>query len=425
MTIVTSAVPRVRAPRHHRIVVGSSSVVWFILAQLAPMVLISSAFIARGNELSVTLWGGVPIITHLAITSVIMPLAAQASSGAIYSAIEGLPSRDFGAIAARCIRAAPRSLSMGAPLAAVLALVLAAAFGLSFEGTMALLAYVGVNFVFAAAITFAYVVRSTPIIVSSWAAFALGLAIGPELWWLPATLAAAVCVLSVVVVAWGRMPESRRLPSMRSSIRHSVRGVLDALPLWSIPYLLLVTNPAETSMGILFLGILPALILYQLYFSMVARPMWTELHLFRRNLERATLTEGAGMDLPLRRLARFGRIVLLVGASIGMSIAVILAGIDREAFSIAIPLAAASIAGTLVIAEFTRLSAVTGRTAIGVIGVLAPLAYLFVSPIAGETAALWAFALTSLVLVTALAATNARLWRDLRFQLFWRRAAGA
>ena len=425
MSVVMSAVPRARAPRHHRVIVGSTSAIWFILAQLAPMVLISSAFLASGDVLTETLWGGVPIITHLAITSVIMPLAAQASSGAVYSAIEGLPPRDFGAIAARCIRVAPRSLAIGAPFAAVLALILASAFGLTSEGTVALLAYVGVNFVFAAAISFAYVVRSTPIIVSSWAAFALGLAIGPTLWWLPATLAAVVCILALVIVAWGQPKESDRLPSMLTAVKHSARGVLDALPLWSIPYLVLVTNPAETSMGILFLGILPALMLYQLYFSLVARPMWTELHLFRVKLERATLTDAVDIDLPLRRLARFGRMVLLLGAIIGMSIAVILAGLDFETFSIAIPLAAASIAGTIVIAESTRMIAVTGSWMVSAVGVFAPLTYLIAWPISGEHAALWAFALISTVIGVALATTNARLWRDLRYELFWRKAARA
>ncbi|MET0813114.1 MAG: hypothetical protein ABWY03_08670 [Microbacterium sp.] len=424
MSIVVSVAPRTRVPRHQRIIVGSPSSVWFILAQLAPMVLISAAFLARGEVLTDTLWGGVPIITHLAATSVIMPLAAQASSGAVYSAISGLPPRAFGAIAARCVRAAPRSIAIGAPFAALLALVLAVALGLNAEGTAALLAYVGVNFIFAAAITFAYVVRSTPIIVASWTAFAVGLAVGPQFWWLPATLAAVVCIASVVTVASAQRTSPVVLPPVSQAIRHSVRGVLDALPLWSIPFLILVTNPADTAMGTLFLCVLPALILYQVYFSLIARPMWLELHLFRTALERTTVTEATSIGGPLRRLARSGWIVLLLGVIAGMSFAVIMAGLD-DAFAIALPLAAASIAGTAMIAESTRLTAVTGGWATSAAGLLPPLAYLSVWSIAGEEAGLWAFALTCTITVAALAATNARLWRDLRYQLFWRRAASA
>lgn len=58
-------------------------------------------------------------------------------------------------------------------------------------------------------------------------------------------------------------------------------------------------------------------------------------------------------------------------------------------------------------------------------GVALAAVYLVAWPLAGVHASLWIFAGAALCAAGAVAISNARYWRQLEFQLFWRRAVSA
>ena len=272
-------------PRWSRVIVGSTSAMTFTLAQMAPMVLITAAFLLRGDELAGAQWGGIPIVLHLAATSVIVPLAAQAFAGPVYIAVSGIPRRDHTAIAARCVRVLPRSIHTGAPVSVLLGIIVGSAMALTPTELIAFFAYLALNVAFAVSLTFAYVVSSAPIVILGWGVFAGALAAAPTVWWLPSAAATVVCAVAVWSVARVHGRDEAPMPSLRSSAAASARGVATALPLSGLPLMVFIDDPRGTSMAALFLAILPAVLLYQIYFSLVARRLWGEIDSFRRGLE--------------------------------------------------------------------------------------------------------------------------------------------
>lgn len=421
-----TAVHAVRStPRWSRMIVGSTSAMTFALAQMAPMVLITAAFLLRGDELSAVTWGGLPVVFYLAATSVIVPLAAQAFSGPVYASMGGLPRRHHSAVAARCLRVLPLSLLTGVPAALLLAVIVAASMGLSLAQFAAFLCFLSLNVAFAVSLTFAYVVSSAPVVVTGWAVFAGSLVLAPTLWWLPATAATLICASAVWLLARLYGQDESETPSIRVSFVASARGLATALPLWGLPLAVFIADPSGTSMAALFLAILPAVLLYQVYFSLVARPLWGEIDLFRRGLERAEPSALYALGAPIRRSTWRGELVLGLGVAISVALLVVVSVVGIATAPIFAPLVAASVAGTVFIAETTRLSMVSSSAASVWGGVVLAFIYLAAWPLVGVDVSLWIFAGVALCAAGVVAAYNSQYWRQLEFQLFWRQAVSA
>jgi hypothetical protein len=323
------------------------------------------------------------------------------------------------------LRVLPRSIAIGAPVAALLGFLVGSAMALKPTEFLAFLAYLALNVAFAVSLTFAYVVSSSMIVILGWSVFAVALAVAPTVWWLPSGAATVVCAAAVSAVAHVHGRDNSALPPVRASAAAGARGLATALPLWGLPLMVFIDDPRGTSMAALFLAILPAVLLYQIYFSFVARPLWSEIDMFRRGLERVGPASLGALAAPIRRSIWRGETVLFSGIAVGGTVMFVVTTSGMTAEPLVMPLFAASVAGTVFIAEATRLSMVSSDRALVWGGLTLAGTYLAAWQLLGVNSALWLLAGVGVMAAAGVALRNAQCWRQLEYRLFWRSAASA
>ncbi|KQQ95349.1 hypothetical protein ASF62_02080 [Leifsonia sp. Leaf325] len=397
----------------------------FTIAQAAPIAIIAFAFISSSAELAGLELGGMPLTSLMLITSALVPIASQAIAGPVYAALGATDRSRFSDVSGVVLRSLPRSLVFGLPLVLAFTVLLGISIGLPADGVFALLGLVAVNMLFAASIVVAYVIRSGPMLFLAWIAYAAGIVIAPELWWLP-SVAGAASQLAIILAPALRSAARPAARTPRETVLDIVRGICAALPFWAIPLAVLMSDPSGVEIGIVFLAVFPATILYQLFFILTAGPLWTAIDSTRASLSETASGEIAAVTSALRGTARRGeaRLVLLVGITAVLALGGIAVAHMPSADLIA-TLLVTSCAAVLLIAQVVRFTMLHGNAVTYIVGI-ATIAELAIGSLLDDTQAMLSVhALFCLVVAGVLAVANAFAWRRAEYYLFWRRAMSA
>lgn len=398
--------------------------IMFIASQFVPMAVLAVAYYFANTRIEQTTLGGVRLDRLLLTSAIVAPILSQSVSGPLFRSLETVPGRELRHSAALVLRNLPRAMVLSVPVLLVISALTAHALGMTAEGAQALTAVLWMHLLFAAALVPAYAHRKGSMLVMGWTAYAVTLGTSPSVWWAPAF---AGFLTQIALLVWhcdvrlGTVP----LLGYRSMMVGLVRGVSLSLPLWSLPVGVYLASDAALSPVPIFLALTPALVCYQVYFVVVATPVWARIDRARDMLAaqpyHVARTELRAIEGSLRNgLWRvIGLLVLLfeVAATIAF-----LTNDNRAVLVVAVMAAAA--AAVVAIAEVTRLTMVRDGIAPYVVSGVVLVALLAASS-QGPGVLLVAHTMACLGCATATRLINRTAWSSPEHSLFWSRALRA
>jgi hypothetical protein len=274
--------------------------------QLTPLAVLAVIFPLVGDRLHATTVGGTPLSAVLLAGSVAVPLMAQIACAPLYRVL-GDEVYEHG----------PAALMPGFlahwPLvfcrSTVLVALLCVPFALTAHWSMAALAGFALFMLCSVAMTQWFVVpimeRRYALWAGAWLAYAAVLVLAPAF-----TLVAPLAVVMVVAARMLRRPLAfapRATPHVwRGFALGSVQGTL----IWLNPLLLLLVSGSTYQPALVFLALLPALILFNAYFTMIAPGLQTGFDSFQHVLHRAGVQQLQTQAESLREQVR-GKFVML------------------------------------------------------------------------------------------------------------------
>lgn len=424
----TSSHPPSAAPRFSKLSPRqlSSSArrnLWFILAQFAPMAVLSYVFIQVNPVLEATRVGSMRVFEIMVIASVISPLVSQTISGPIFRAYDRLRVRDRATIAKTTLYALPKALLVGAPTLVLVVGMAGVVRHWSREDFLIVLAAVGANVCFAATLTPAYARRSPGMLVAGWLTYAWVLWLFPQAWYAPPLVAAVVLVGVSVRLSRDAVEVSR--VSVWQSVIGLIRSLADAVPLWIVPMTVYLYGiPVTMTMLLLFVALMPALITYQVYFVSMSDPTWRSIDRFKDSITLSSYAAVNAEGIRLRRMSVAGTAgAFAMAVTTTVLITPWLMGSVPSLGKLLMSVALAAVAAVVLLAQINRL-AMTGTELVRYAVPLALLAAIAIALIIGAalTQVLMIYALACVVLSGAVAFVNRMMWRTPEYTLFWAKA---
>jgi hypothetical protein len=399
----------------------------FIAAQFVPMAVLAAAYLVANARIEATQLGGVRLDRLLLSSAVVAPILSQSVSGPLFRSLEGAPGpRDLRVSAALTLRNLPRALLLALPVLALMTALSAHALRLAPSGAFALAAVLWVHLLFAAALVPAYAHRKGSMLVLGWATYAAVLAAFPTVWWAPALAGFASQALLLLHLCEVRLDHVPVL-GLGSMLHGLLRGVAFSLPLWVLPVAVYLVGDGRLSPVPIFLALTPALVCYQVYFVVIATPVWVRLDRARQLLAtepydraRAELQE---IERSVRRglLRVTGLLVLLLEATATLAF-----GTDYTGAVLFLGVMLGAAAAVVTIAEVTRLTMVRDGLAPFLVSAVVLAVVLVASGLGAGLGVLLVTHGAACLVCTVGARLASRLaWGSPEHSLFWARALRA
>lgn len=409
-------------PRFHR---RALRVVALVTVQVFPLVVLAIVYPSIAVELHRATIGGVTVATLMVTAAVLGPLLAQTVSAPIYRGIDGVDRRDRGAVSRAALRHLPAALLIGVPVAAAVAVAVAHAVAWPTVAVLAFVLVVELHVLLASLLVAAYATGSQMSLLVAWSVYAVALRTFPTVVWLPAA-AAAASQLPILVLRAARAARSDRTggPSFVALLGAVVRGVADAVPLWSIPVAIFAAAPGRFDAGPVFAGMLPAIIAYHVYFQTTAEPMWRRIDRIRRDMGVRTYAEIEGGLRELRFRSRIGvsRVVALE-LLLAVLTVLVMGAVQWNGIALFLGVLTVSSLAVVVLAQVYTLSMLhDSPPVLAAAAVIAGAIVVALSMQVDVTHLLAVLGTLFVVLAGALAVLNDRAWRMPEHALFWKSA---
>ncbi|GAA4753209.1 hypothetical protein GCM10025783_27630 [Amnibacterium soli] len=395
-----------------------------LAVQVFPLVALALVYPLVAVELHRFQIGGQTIASVMVTAATLAPLLAQTVSAPVYRLIDGIEREDRWRVGAQSLRAIPRALLIGVPIALLASLLIAHALSWRAEATAALAGVVELHLLLSALLVASYATGGKVSLLLTWSSYAAALLAAPTAVWVPATAAIAVQG-TILVIAAVRVRPQPIGPVPAGVLATSVtRGVADVLPLWSIPLAVLAADPSRFLAGPVFAGMLPALVSYHVFFETSAEPMWRRIDRLRRAmgvmpysaLERDLREMGDAAHRGLRRVTVItallaGVTVLLVGAA------------KWDGVPLFLGVLAVSGIGVIMLAQVYTYGMLRPDVPIAVSGlVLLPAIVIGEAIQLTPAQMLLTIGSTYLAVAVLIDVLNRRAWRLPEYSLFWRSA---
>ncbi|MBW4043114.1 MAG: hypothetical protein HIU86_13505 [Acidobacteria bacterium] len=398
-----------------------------LAVQVFPLVALALVYPVVAVQLHDTLIGGKPVAVIMVTAATLAPLLAQTVSAPIYRLIDGVERADRWRVAAQSLRAAPRALLIGAPIALLASLLVAHALTWSVAATGVFVGVVELHLVLSAVLVASYATGAKVSLLATWSSYAIALLLAPSWIWAPATV--AIVVQTTVLLIALRRARSQRVGAVPRGVLATAvtRGVADVLPLWSIPLAVLAADPVHFLAGPVFAGMLPALVTYHVFFETSAEPMWRRIDRLRRDMG-AMPYAALEQDLQhMRHAAGSGLLRVTVVEALLAGAAVLIVGAAKwDGVTLFLGVLAVSGIGVVMLAQVYTFGMLRPGVPIAVSGLV-----LLPAIVVAE-----AIHLTPALMLTTIGATylgvavltgvmNHRAWRLPEHALFWRSALAA
>lgn len=236
---------------------------------LSPVLLLSIAYPLASHRLSHDRIGGVPLTTLLLASSVTVPWLTQAVCLPLYRSIAAeIDSGNPESVRNRFCEAWPSAFVQSLPTIAVFAAPIAIATGWSPTVLAVYVALCVLYVAFAQSLILSIVSRNRVLWAIGWASLAATLLIVPSLWFLPPLVALATQVLPLRRRSYLMV---RRLSVEPGEVaRDLLRGLVLGSVLWADKFLLFMSDGSHFRVTTVFLGLLPAILVYNYYFVRLA-----------------------------------------------------------------------------------------------------------------------------------------------------------
>ncbi|RIX28798.1 hypothetical protein D1781_15535 [Amnibacterium setariae] len=420
MTVESTSAERALGVRVTRLVA-------LLAVQVFPLVALALVYPLVAVQLHEMRIGGQSVASVMVTAATLAPLLAQTVSAPVYRLIDGIERADRWRVGAQSLRAIPRALVIGAPIALLTSLLIAYGLAWSPEATAALVGVVELHLLLSALLVASYATGGKASLLVTWSSYAAALLIMPTLVWAPAT-AAIVAQATILVVAAVQVRPQRigRVPAGVLSAAVT-RGVADVLPLWCIPLAVLAADPARFLAGPVFAGMLPAIVSYHVFFETSAEPMWRRIDRLRRSMG-VMPYEALERDLrEMREHAGRGLLRVTIVEALLAGVTVLIVGAAKwDGVPLFLGVLAVSGIGVVMLAQVYTYGMLRPGVPVAVSGlVLLPM--IVITEVVHVTPAemLLTIGATYAVVAVATGFLNRQAWRLPEYSLFWRSALSA
>jgi hypothetical protein len=390
---------------------------------MAPVILLSTTFPIIADELGTVSVASVPLERVILAAAVVTPWLSQAFSAPFYLEYDQYDATSATSVARHVLSRWPLVALGCAPIAFAAALVETMLLGWSLTTGFFLGVLLLFNVLFGQSLTPAYMRRSSILLGSAWVTYAVTLLAVPTVWWLP-PVAGMLSQLLIMLWQAGGMPARRKAP--RQSLG-AIRGALSASAIWALPCVIFLRQPLSFPAAVVFASLIPAVMIYQIFFLCVSDNLSHHIDALRRTLDHdpAPVARRKSTDV-FRFLRKSALALLLAGVLQGLAAINIVAVFAPQDIMIFTGLVIASLAGSFATLHGYKLDLLQRRrlSLISSAGVLAAVAGALV--IGLSPAGLLTVACVASVVGAALVVSEAHArWRSGVYELFWSKALGA
>lgn len=240
-----------------------------LVLYLSPILLLGLAYPLSSRRLSVDQVGGVPLTTMLLAASVTVPWLTQAVCLPLYRALAPQIERaDITNVKGRFCDVWPSAFARSLPAIAVFAVPVELATRWGIEAIGAYLVLCVLYVLFAQSLLISIVSRNRFSWAVAWSSLAVTLFLVPGLWFLPPLVA----VVTQVVPLRGQLHRLKRPARLAwgAVVVDLGRGLILGSVLWSDKLVLFLRNGSHFAITAVYLGLLPAILVYNYYFVALA-----------------------------------------------------------------------------------------------------------------------------------------------------------
>ena len=395
-----------------------------LAVQVFPLVALALVYPLVAVELHEALIGGRTVASIMVTAATLAPLLAQTVSAPVYRLIDGVERADRWRVGAQSLRAIPRALLIGVPIALLASLLIGYGLDWSPAATGALIGVVELHLLLSALLVASYATGGKLSLLITWSTYAAALLLVPGLVWAPATAAILAQTTTLVIAAIRVHP--RRIGRVPAGVLSTAvtRGVADVLPLWSIPLAVLAADPERFLAGPVFAGMLPAIVSYHVFFETSAEPMWRRIDRLRRSMG-VLPYDALERDLRTMRLhAGRGLVRITVVEALLAGVTALLIGAAKwDGVPLFLGVLAVSGIGVVMLAQVYTYGMLRPGVPIAVSGlVLLPM--IVIAELVHVTPAemLLTIGATYAIVAVVVGFLNRQAWRLPEYSLFWRGA---
>jgi hypothetical protein len=292
-----------------------------LLAQLTPVAALAAVFPLVGSQIHSTRLGGAPLSAILMAGSATMPLLAQTACAPLYRALgediyeggrEILPSSFLARWPGVFARSLPLIPLLCAPFAITAHWSLQALLGLAFYdlGSLAMLQWLVVPIM----------ERRYLLWALAWLAYAGVMLLIPRL-----CLLMPLAALAVLVIAAATRPTPRALRKTTHVWSGFGRGIVQGTLIWLNILLLLIVSEHSFRPTLVFLSVLPAVIVFNAYYALLAPGLEHRFNGFQYVLEKAPVARLQGAREHLGSQVRGKFVVIGLGLALATLIEAVVA----------------------------------------------------------------------------------------------------
>lgn len=390
---------------------------------MSPVILLSAAFPTISEELATVSVGGITIDRIILAGAVVTPWLSQAFTAPFYLEYDKYDPGSAVSVARHVLSRWPMIALGCVPIAVVVALLETMLLGWSPMAGLALGVMLMLNVLFGQSLTAAYMRRSSVLLGYAWVIYAIALVAAPALWWFPPVAGLLSQVLVMLVQARG-VPAPQRAP--RQAVG-AVRGALTASAIWALPCVMFIREPSTFPAAVVFASLIPAVIVYQIFFLCVSDNLSGRIKALQWTLENdpAPLARTKSTDVfKFLRRSTFG--LLLTGVLLGVAAVNTVAVLAPQHTLTFAGLTTASLAGSYATLHSYKLDLLQHRkySLFSSAGVLASLVGAFIIGLS-PTGLLAVVCVASVVGAVLMVSEAHARWRSGVYELFWSKALGA
>ncbi|MFD1720160.1 hypothetical protein [Amnibacterium endophyticum] len=290
-----------------------------VVAQFFPVLALGLTYPFVVEQLDAARVAGIGLSVLMVSCAVITPTLAQAVAAPVYLHLLGDRGADPNHVARTVLRVALPALLVVGPLMLFASIGVGAARQLPLSLFGAFFGLLVLHVAMGALIVPAYALRAPLLLVLPWSAYVVVLLLVPTWLWAPPVAAILLQAATLAVVGLRRRQHRQAWEPLqvgwRASAVAALRGAAEGLPLWSIPAVVWLLDVRLSSIGFVYIALLPGVLAHQLFFVRTVDPGWRLLDGARDALH--------ALPYPEAR-AKFERFTRGVRAGVGQATALLL-----------------------------------------------------------------------------------------------------
>lgn len=393
-----------------------------LISQLSPVIFLSLAYPLAAGRLSAVNVGGLPFPRLLLATSITAPWLSQIVCTPLFTALSPhVTGCDSSQLRARALGAWPWAFPAAVPVVIVLVVPVWLTEHWRLPAVLTYATLCLLNAAFAQSLVYSIVSRHSILWMTGWAAYAVALFIIPRVWFLPPV---AGMSLQALYLGWQTRYSPLHLSRPVHLTADLAKGAMLGCILWSDKYLYFLRFPGRFNAAVLFGAMLPAIVAYNFYFTLLAPRTDGLVESVRKAMADASISrlreECDILSSHIRRSASQASFLCALLSLMAISLLSIVAPSDRLSAGSEMLACWCFVMGALACYKLAYIGQVHLAYGYGAVHLVLASAAFAIGPSGPDVYLM--LAAVELLLVTLVLRACMRDWDRPEFMLFWRHA---